>query len=79
MVRLIKYKTKLTENKRIALDKEIAMNCPGNDLIVRCPEDIVDISRGHLRVHEHSEEYMYMLCLNTKNRVIGVFEISHEA
>ena len=35
------------------------------------------IGRDYIRIHENAEEYMHMLCLNTKNRVIGVFEISH--
>lgn len=77
MARLIKYKTRLTDTKRIELEKEISVNCPGDDLIVRCPEDILSIAKDHIRVHEHTEEYMYMLCLNTKNRVVGIFEVSH--
>ena len=30
-----------------------------------------------MRIHEEPEEYMYMICMNTKNKIIGVFEISH--
>ena len=30
-----------------------------------------------MRIHEDPEEYMYMICMNTKNRIIGIFEISH--
>lgn len=77
MVRLIKYKTKLTENKRVTLEKEVSMNCPDLASIIRSPEDATSIGKGFMQIHENPEEYMYMICMNTKNRVIGVFEISH--
>lgn len=77
MVRMIKYKTRLTENKRVALEKEVSMNCPDLSAVVRSPEDAANVGKGFMRIHEEPEEYMYMLCLNTKNRVLGVFEVSH--
>lgn len=77
MVRMIKYKTKLTENKRVALEKEVSMNCPDLVSYIRSPEDAATIGKGFMHIHEEPEEYMYMICMNTKNRVIGVFEISH--
>lgn len=77
MVRMIKYKTKLTENKRVVLEKEVAMNYPDLSYTVRSPEDVVQIGRTFMHIHEEPEEYMYMICMNTKNKVIGVFEISH--
>lgn len=77
MVRMIKYKTKLTENKRVELDKEVSMNCPDLVSVIRSPEDAAMVSKGFMRIHENPEEYMYMICMNTKNRIIGVFEISH--
>lgn len=77
MVRITKYKTKLTENKRIVLEKEISANRPDMTAIIRSPEDIYDFARRFLRLHEESEEYLYMACMNTKNKINGVFEISH--
>ena len=77
MARMTKYKTKLTENKRVVLEKEVSMNCPDLSVIVRSPEDVAHVGKNFMRIHEEPEEYMYMLCLNTKNRIIGVFEISH--
>ena len=77
MARMTKYKTKLTENKRVVLEKEASMNYPDLSYIVRSPEDVVQIGKSFMRIHEEPEEYMYMICMNTKNRVIGVFEISH--
>ena len=77
MVRMTKYTTKLTENKRVVLEKEINMNCPTLSYAIKSPEDAATIGKEFMRIHEEPEEYMYMICMNTKNKVIGVFEISH--
>lgn len=77
MVRVIKYKTRLTENKRVELDKEVSTNCPDLSYAIKSPDDAVTIGKEFMRIHEEPEEYMYMICMNTKNKIIGVFEISH--
>lgn len=77
MVRMIKYKTRLTENKRVTLEKEVSTNCPDLTYSIKSPEEAVVIGKGFMRIHEEPEEYMYMICMNTKNKIIGVFEISH--
>lgn len=77
MARMTKYTTKLTEDKRIVLEKEVSINYPGTTFIIKSPEDVAIIGRDYMHIHEESEEYMHMICLNTKNRVIGVFEVSH--
>lgn len=77
MVRMIKYRTRLTENKRVELEKEVTKNCPDLSYVIRSPEDVYGVGKGFMRIHEEPEEYMYMICMNTKNRIIGVFEISH--
>lgn len=77
MVRMTKYTTKLTENKRVVLEKEISMNCPDLSYAIKSPDDAATIGREFMRIHEEPEEYMYMICMNAKNKVIGVFEISH--
>lgn len=76
-MRITTYKTRLTADKRVALEKEISVNRPDIDSIIRSPENVAEIAKGYLRMHEEPEEYMYMICMNTKNRIIGVFEISH--
>lgn len=77
MVRMTKYKTKLTANKRIELEKEVSMNCPDLSYVIRSPEDAANIGKTFMRIHENTEEYLYLICMNTKNKVIGVFELSH--
>jgi DNA repair protein RadC len=74
---MIKYKTKLTENRRVALEKEISVNRPDIVGIIRSPEDASNVAKGFIQLHENPEEHLYMICMNTKNRIIGVFEISH--
>ena len=54
MVRMTKYKTKLTEDKRVTLEKEISVNRPDMVSIIRSPEDAVNVGKGFLRVHEES-------------------------
>lgn len=77
MARMTKYKTKLTDNKRVVLEKEVSMNYPELSHIIRSPEDAVTIGKTFMHIHEEPEEHMYMICMNTKNKVTGVFEISH--
>ena len=77
MVRMVKYTTKLTENKRVVLEKEVTKNCPDLSYVIRSPEDVVTVGKEFMRIHEEPEEYMYMICMNTKNKIVGVFEISH--
>lgn len=77
MVRMTKYKTKLTENKRVVLEKEVSMNCPDLFYKITSPGDVVELGKEFMHIHEEPEEYMYMICMNTKNKVIGVFELSH--
>ena len=77
MARMTKYKTKLTENKRVVLEKEFSGNYPTLSYAIKSPDDAATIGKEFMRIHEEPEEYMYMICMNVKNKVIGVFEISH--
>ena len=77
MVRMTKYRTKLTDTKRVILEKEVTKNCPDLSYVIRSPEDVVTVGKEFMRIHEEPEEYMYMICMNTKNKIVGVFEISH--
>ena len=77
MVRMIKYKTRLTENKRVVLEKEVSTNCPGLSYAIKSPDDAAAVGKEFMRIHEEPEEHMYMICMNTKNKITGVFELSH--
>jgi len=76
-VRVTKYKTKLTESKKVELTKEISINYAGLENKFTSPDDVYLFARNFLRMHLDSEEYMYMFCFNTKMVMTSVFEISH--
>lgn len=76
-MRVVKYRTKLTEKRRVVLEKEVSVYCPEVDRKMSAPDKIAFFARHYLRMHELPEEYMYMLCMNTKLEMTGVFEISH--
>ena len=76
-MRIVQYKTKLTEDGKAILEKELSVNYPGMDRFMNSPEKIVIFARDYLRMHENAEEYLYMLCLNTKLQMTSVFELSH--
>lgn len=77
MARLTKYKTKLTDDKKVVLEKEVSMNYPDIKRIVRSPDDAANVARNVLHIQDESEEYLYMFCLNTKNHITSIFELSH--
>lgn len=76
-VRITKYKTILTEDRKVTLEKEVSYNRPDVSNVVRSPDDIVNFARRVLSLHAQSEEYLYMVCMNTKNKITSVFELSH--
>lgn len=76
-VRVVKYTSKLTEQQRVVLEKEVSVYCPDIDRKMKSPEQIARFAKLYLKMQELPEEYMYMLCFNTKLDMIGVFEISH--
>lgn len=76
-MRVVKYTSKLTEKQRVVLEKEVSVYCPEIDRKMNSPEKIIEFARVYLRMHELPEEYMYMLCMNNKLHMTGVFEISH--
>ena len=76
-MRVVKYKTKLVEGRKVVLEKDLSTNYPEMDNMMNSPETVAKLAKGFLHMHEQTEEYMYMLCLNTKLRLTGIFEISH--
>lgn len=76
-MRVIEYRTRLTEQQRVVLEKEVSVYFPEVDRKMNNPEQIVGLAKQYLRMHELPEEYMYMLCMNTKLELTGIFEISH--
>lgn len=77
VMRIVKYKTRLDKQQRAVLEKEYSINYPEVDRKMSSPEKIVGLAKYHLRLHEQTEEYLYMVCLNSKLEFTGVFELSH--
>lgn len=71
------YKTKLTNEGGVVLEKALVKNCKGLGKKMNSPENIVMFAREFLHLHEQSEEYMYVLGMNTKLDLTSVFELSH--
>jgi DNA repair protein RadC len=76
-MRITKYKTRLTNDGKAVLEKDLCINYPEMDRFMNSPNKLVQLAKGYLRMHEETEEYMYMVCLNTKLVMTGIFEISH--
>lgn len=76
-MRVVKYKTKLTADKKVTLEKELCVNRPDLNSTIRSPEDVAIFARNFIHLHEQSEEYLYMVCMNVKNVITSVFELSH--
>lgn len=76
-MRVVKYKTKLTADKKVTLEKELCVNRPDLNSTIRSPEDVAIFARNFIHLHEQSEEYLYMICMNVKNVITSVFELSH--
>ena len=76
-MRMTKYKTKLTEDRKVVLEKEVSINYPEVRNQIKSPSDVANFARKCLGLDFESEEYLYMLCLNTKNVITSVFELSH--
>lgn len=69
------YKTILGEENIPMLVKE--KEVPYQEGKIESPENVVKMMREVFSIHKQTEEYLYEICLNTKNHLIGIFEISH--
>ena len=76
-MRVVKYKTKLTDDRKAVLEKEFSVNYSAMDRKMNGPDKIADFGRDFLHLDEETEEYLYMLCMNTKLELTSVFELSH--
>lgn len=71
---ITKYNT-LLDGTKIELVKEKTTRYPADSL--NSPDAIVDCMNTVFSANRQTEEYMWLLCLNTKMKVQGVFEVSH--
>lgn len=76
-MRVVKYRTRLTEDQKAVLEKEISVNCPEVDRKMNSSEKAVGLAKHFLHLHEQTEEYLYMICMNVKLEMTCVIELSH--
>lgn len=58
------------------LSVESSTNCPSVSNL-NSPENVYNLMTEVFNLDIRTEEYVYLLALNTKNHLIGVFEMSH--
>ena len=76
-MRLNRYNVKINrKSNRTELIKENAVNYSACKKL-RSPEHIVEAMNSLLDLQNMAEEYVYLLTLNTKGDITGVFEIAH--
>lgn len=73
-MRITKYRTEI-DNKINILVKEETTNYDISS--ISSPSIIADMLNDVYRLNKQAEEYIYLIALNTKNKIIGVFEVSH--
>lgn len=69
------YRTELNENQHNILVQESCHECP--QMALESPKAITDMLNAVFNLKNLAEEYVYMIAFNTKNRPLGVFEVSH--
>lgn len=74
-MRITKYNVEMNMEKLPALVKEVAFNYDMPN--VTNPKYAVKLMNDVFNLANKTEEYVFMVALNTKGKVLGVFEISH--
>ena len=75
-MRIIKYTTHLDNDRKPILIKKNSSNYP-NVCRLDSPQKITDMINTIYNASVLTEEYMWMIALDTKCNPIGIFEISH--
>ena len=75
-MRITQYKTILNDDQVVQLVKEKATNYTVLDNL--CSAIQVYMMLCDIFQHDkQTEEYVYLICLNTKSKPVGIFELSH--
>ena len=75
-MRIVKYSAEIGLDKRTILVKEESKNYPGINKL-DSPQKIADMFRSIYHADKKAEEYVWIIALDTKNKPIGIFEMSH--
>ncbi len=76
-MRIIKYRTTLTDSGCVELKTEYCINAPSICRRMNTIESVYSFAVDFLKLNKEPEEYVYMLCLNGHMDLLSIFEISH--
>lgn len=74
-MRITKYRTELNEQRHNILVKESSCNYEIDSL--SSPQKVFQLLTDLYGLNQLAEEYLYMIALSTKNKPLGIFEVSH--
>ena len=74
-MRVTTYRAELDKNLHTILVRESSRNYPGGN--VKSPCAIAEMMNAMYGLSRQAEEHIYMLALNTKCGLLGVFELAH--
>ena len=76
-MKVIKYKDLLEEEHKNILVKESAQLYASEKGQMNTPAQIVHLCNDVLPANRLAEEHLWLLAFNTKNKLLGLFEVSH--
>ena len=76
-MKISKYKTLLNDDRQCFLVEENIREYETNETVLNNDESIVKMLCDVYKMDILSEEYVYLLCFNTKCKLLGVFEVRH--
>ena len=77
-MRITTYKTEVNNDNLNILVKVKLCNCTCVETL-NTPSLITEVFNDVFRLNKQTEEYLYMIALDNKQKPLGVFEISHGA
>lgn len=75
-MRITTYTTRIKDNLNV-LVKERAYNYKTENSHLESADKVVKMMCGVFQIHLRAEEYVYLLSLDIKCRVLGIFEVGH--
>lgn len=69
-------KTILERSEIVLIKKELDYPMEKNEKFTS-PGKVADLMRAVFQIQKQTEEYLYMMCLDIKGRLLGIYEIAH--
>ena len=75
-MKIYDYKTLINDSGNPYLTKGNGYKIDGRKTF-NSPDAIVEFIYNGIELHKYAEEYLWILCLDSKTHLVGCFEISH--